>query len=146
MQMNVEHRLPRIRTTIHGDAIAVFRIPSIRRNFLRCQKQLAHQRCIFRLNVIDGSNVLTRNNQYMQRCLRVNVVESQHIVVFIGNFCRDLTCHNAAEQTVAHQYFLRPSKAWERVPLSTYSSSLPMGTPCAIRDAGMPRLAASSLM
>ncbi len=40
----------------------------------------------------------------------------------------------------------RPASAWASVPPSTYSSSPPTGTPCAMRDARMPRRATSSPM
>ena len=54
----------------------------------------------------DGSNMLFRNHQDVERSLRINILKSKHIVIFINLGGRNLTMNDFAEQTVFH--FHRP--------------------------------------
>ena len=57
----------------------------------------------FRFEIINRGNLDFRNDQAMMRCLRVNVLKSEHFFVLIDDFSRNFTiddlskkgCHSA---------------------------------------------------
>ncbi len=65
---------------------------------------------------------------------------------FHEHLYRTTTCPVPVPAALRQGTSWRPAKAWDKVPLSTYSSSPPRGTPWAIRVARTPLARAISLM
>ncbi|MNH40060.1 hypothetical protein D3C79_1013190 [compost metagenome] len=53
------------------------------------EQDVASQGLVFFGQVIEGANVLFRDDQKMYRCRGCNVLEGQDLVVFIDDICRD---------------------------------------------------------
>lgn len=98
--MNVVDALPRSRAAIHHETIPSFCNAKIARDVLPCEEQRADQLLMFRRQMIDRRNVLARNDQNMNRRLRIDVVKRQGSIVFVSQFRRYFTGDNAAEDTI----------------------------------------------
>ena len=70
------------------------------RDKLCAVKHLAYQLAVGRLHVHDGRNVALGHHQKVHRGLRGNVVEGEHVVVFVDFLGRDFTLDDFAEKTV----------------------------------------------
>jgi len=67
-------------------------------NLLGDQKHSTDQRLIPRLQVIERFNLPLGNHQNMHRRLRLNVVNHNILLIFVGNFCRNLSGDDFGEQ------------------------------------------------
>ena len=102
MHVDMEHGLPGIFAAVHHDAVAVLRESFPTRVLGGGQGQLADQVRLRRLQVIQGRNDLVlRNEQHVHRRLRCDVLERQHVVVFIDDGGRDLATDDLAEEGFA---------------------------------------------
>ena len=107
-QVNVKmkNRLPAVAVGVYHDTITVlgkFQLPGDRRG--RNQK-MPEQLLVRPGRLIKRIDVLTRNNQYMDRRLRAEIVERDAPVVPVHQLCRHTAIGNFAENTVAHQMIL----------------------------------------
>ena len=100
VQVNVEHRLAGIGLAVEHKACTGFLDTEFLGNELCAVKHLAHQFAVGRLHVHDGRNVALRHYQKVYRGLRGNVVEGEHVIVFVDFLGRDFTLDDFAEKTV----------------------------------------------
>src|SRR5690606_22015652 len=97
---NVEHRLARARVRVHDQAVAVLRDPLLRRDRAGRDEQLAEQRGIRRLDVVHRADVTLRDDQNVQRRLRVDIPERQQLIRLVHDLRRTLPTYDATEETV----------------------------------------------
>src|SRR5262245_29161057 len=100
--MDVEHSLTGVAFRIEDDSIALVRIPVLFRDGGRGSLYRAHERIIMRAEIVERGDVATRNNQDVQRRLRVDVPDGDELVVLVDKASRDLSRDDLAEKTVAH--------------------------------------------
>lgn len=100
VQVDVEHRLACVGFAVEHKACTRFLDTEFLRDQLGAVKHLAHQFAVGRLHVHDGRNVALRHYQKVHRGLRGNVVEGEHVVVFVDFLGRDFTLDDFAEKTV----------------------------------------------
>ena len=100
VQVNVEHRLAGIGLAVEYETCAGFFDAEFLRDNLCTVEHLAHQFAVGRLHVHDGRNVALGHYQKVHRGLRGDVVEGEHVVVFVDFLGRDFTLDDFAEKTV----------------------------------------------
>ena len=107
MQVNVEHRLARVGLAVEHKACAAFFDAEFLGNELCAVKHLAHQFAVGRLHVHDGRNMALGHYQKVYRSLRGDVVEGEHVVIFVDFLGRDFSLDDFAEKTIfTHSEFL----------------------------------------
>ena len=100
VQVNVEHRLAGIGLAVEHKACARFFDAEFLRNNLCAVEHLAHELAVGRLHVHDGRNVALGHYQKVYRGLRGNVVEGEHVIVFVDFLGRNFTLDDFAEKTI----------------------------------------------
>ncbi len=65
-----------------------------------CQMTASNQFCIVRLRLLQSGKVLARHDQHVHRRLRLDVLESEDVVVFVDFLGGDFSAQDAAEQAV----------------------------------------------
>lgn len=98
--MDVEHRLARVGLAVEHKTCTRFFDTEVLRDQLGAVKHLAHQFAVGRLHIHDGRNVALGHYQKVHRGLRGNVVEGEHVVVFVDFLGRDFSLDDFAEKTV----------------------------------------------
>ena len=98
--MDVEHRLARVSLAVEHEACARFLDTEFLSNELCAVEHLAHQFAVGGLHVHNRRNVALGHYQKVHRGLRSNVVEGEHVVVFIDFLGRDFSLDDFAEKTV----------------------------------------------
>lgn len=108
MQVEVKHRLPCPRITIHHRTIARLGDAFLPRNFLCRQVQAADNVFILGLQGIDCRDVLARYYEDMGGRLGIHITERNCRIRLINNLCRDVTCQYFAKKTIlfTHSQFL----------------------------------------
>ena len=100
MQVNVEHRLARVGLAVEHKACAAFFDAEFLGDNLCAVKHLAHQFAVGRLHVHDGRNMALGHYQKVYRSLRGDVVEGEHVVIFVDFLGRDFSLDDFAEKTI----------------------------------------------
>ncbi len=98
--MNVENRLATMRIAIHHHPVSILRNAVLSCNFLCGEKQFAENFNILRLHIIDRRYSVLRNDQHMQRCLRVEIPERQNIIILKYDIRRNLPRNNFKEKVI----------------------------------------------
>ena len=89
MDMQMRDTLARVRSAVDYDAIAAFTYPEVACHLRRGQDQLAEQRLIRLVSLSEPRDDAFRHNQDMYRRLRVDVLESDHVIIFENDLRRD---------------------------------------------------------
>ena len=97
--MQVENRLASSRADIEHRTVAVFD-GSLAGNLGCHQMTAADQLSILRTGFLETSDVFFGDDQYMRGSLGMDVFEGKRMLVFIHFLCGELTCDDAAKQTV----------------------------------------------
>lgn len=100
VQVNVEHRLACVGLAVEHEACSGFFNTEFLCNNLCTIEHFAHEFAIFGLHVHDGCDMALRHHQKVYRGLRGNVVEGEHVVVFVDFLGRDFSLDDFAEKTV----------------------------------------------
>ena len=100
VQVNMEHRLACIGLAVEHETCAGFFDAELLRDNLCAVQHLAYQFTVGRLHVHDSRNVALGHYQKVHRGLRGNVVEGEHVVVFVDFLGRNFTLDDFAEKTV----------------------------------------------
>src|SRR4029077_6247073 len=90
MQVQVEHRLTTGGVAVEQQSINRLRDSQLGRYGARPKHQRRKYRRIRICYVVHGGNVLFWNNEHVRRRLGVDVVECEHVVVFIDDIARQL--------------------------------------------------------
>jgi len=89
--MQMRHALPSIRPVIDDEPKPALLQTLLFRYFLCDEKQVPQQRLILLRARGNPLNLFLRNNQNVDRCFGLNIVECETLIVFIRNPGRDFT-------------------------------------------------------
>src|SRR5690348_4980634 len=106
MQMQMKDGLPRTASGIDHGSVA--RESAVSSNPRRDQRDLAQSRFFFRAGMLERRKMLLRANQHVRRRLRVDVLEREHIRVFVHHLRGNLLCSNLAEQAIGAHWLPPP--------------------------------------
>ena len=106
VKVDVQDVLARIPGCVEDDPVSAF-LDSLFLSDLPCLGQDLSEKVLFFLgDVVQGREVFFRDEQNMNRCLGIYVVESEDPIVFIHDFCRDLFVCDFAKNAFIHVFFL----------------------------------------
>jgi hypothetical protein len=100
MVMDMEDNLSAVLPAVVNEPVPGLRNAELLRNDLRGAVNASDQLPIFRLGVVHGSDVLFGNNKRMLGGRRLNVVESEHLFVFVNFSGRDRAVDYFTENTI----------------------------------------------
>lgn len=103
MHVNVVDSLPALFVTVHHDPEALL-AAKLQREALRGKEDVAGKNLVFFSQVIERGDRFFGNDQKMNRRLWGNVMEGEHLVVFIDNLRRNFLGDNLAEQSGQSQF------------------------------------------
>ena len=89
--MQVRHRLAAVLLAVEDQPIAV-RQAQLVRQLGRDEMQMAEQFAVFRRNVRVGRDDLARDDEDVDRRLRIDVMEGEALVVFVDDAGRESSC------------------------------------------------------
>jgi hypothetical protein len=89
VEVEVIDTLAGFMVAIHQGTITALRDSQLARYLLCGQMDLSHEHRILRTQVVQGSDMTFRDDQYMDRGLGMDVVKGKHVIVFIDRFGRD---------------------------------------------------------
>src|SRR5262245_27361222 len=112
MQMKMKDGLSSGDASIdHGPVAAELAVSC---NPRRDQRDLAQSRFFFGAGMLERRKMLLRTNQHVRRRLRVDVLESEHVRIFVDHLRRNLFCGNLAEQAIGAHCFPPPVRSSSR--------------------------------
>ena len=100
VQVYVEDALPCLLATVHNHAVSVFRKALLPRYFFRGQHKITHQFLIACIEIVDCRNVPARNNQYMCRCLRIDIAKRYCHIGLINDIRGNISIDDSAKQAI----------------------------------------------
>ena len=100
MKMEVKNGLACVRTCVDDYAKAFLRDTLFLRELGGNQKNIANYFSIVSAQIRKRGDMLARDNQNMNRRLRIDVLEGHHGVIFVEHITLNLFLDNAAEQTI----------------------------------------------
>src|SRR5215475_8976232 len=116
MQMKMKDGLPRAAAGIdHGPVAAELAVSG---NPRRDQRHLAQSRFFFGAGMLERRKMLLRTNQHVRRRLRVDVLEREHVRIFVHQLRRNLFCSNLAEQAIGAHCFPPPASSSSRTTMA----------------------------
>ncbi len=98
VQVNMKHRLPAPLTNIHNRPPTLLRHTLTVGQVRRRRHQLAEQCRVTGLKLVESSDVLSRNDQDVNRRLGRDVPEGQDVVILVDHIGWDLSGGDAAEE------------------------------------------------
>ena len=73
---------------------------------LRREQDVSCQAFVLFGQVIQGTNGLFRDDQKMHGCLWGDIVESQYLIIFVDDLCRDFPIDDLGEQSIHSRLLL----------------------------------------
>ncbi len=101
VDVQVENRLSRIGTDVEHSAVSVFDA-TLARNLRGREMAAADQLGFFRGGFFQSANVFLGNHEHMRGPLRIDVLKSKGVIVFVNLLGGNLAAHDAAKQAVSH--------------------------------------------
>lgn len=108
MHMNMEDRLIGIRTGIDDHTKAWFMNTLLFSDLASDSEQVTNQVLILQVYLIDRDNMFVRNNKYMTRRNRMDIVESCCLLVLVNYRPRAYPCNNLTESALIHNEMISP--------------------------------------
>src|SRR5262245_43002856 len=84
---------------VHPETIPLRHNVPLRCQVFRDQEELAHQRDMLLLQIVDGDDMQLRDDQDVYGCLRMNVFKGHDLVVFVHNTGRCALGDDLTENT-----------------------------------------------
>ena len=106
MHMHMPYRLAGIGIAVHDRAVTTIGNTLIGCNLFCRQVHPPNKLGILRFKVVQGSDVVFRNDQKMDRRLWIDVSESQYLIIFIQYVWLDLALRHFAKQAFVSHYGL----------------------------------------
>ena len=103
------HRLAAILAAVIHNAVAFFQSQLLGK-LGRSSKDVSKQRTVFLCQLVGRGDVFLWNDQNVYRCLRIQIIKGQNLVILIGLFRRDFPGSDFAKNTIRHThspYFIR---------------------------------------
>src|SRR6476620_2442897 len=98
MDMQMRDTLTGVRSAVDYDAIAALICLEVACHLCRGQDQLAEEILIRLVSLSKSRDDAFRHNQDMQRRLRVDVLESDHVIIFENDFRWNFPCDDFLEE------------------------------------------------
>src|SRR5579864_99856 len=124
MDMQVVHGLTAALTRVDDEAEARLVDALVLRDRLRDVEQASPQRVLGRRQLGHRFDVLAWEHEHMDRCLRVDVADGQHLVVLADKRGRLFVCRNGAEDAIVHERS-RVARRWSSSTFSARTRSRP---------------------
>jgi hypothetical protein len=102
VQVDVKYRLTGFAVTVEDSTVPSVGITLLGRDCRGKPQHASEEPFVRRAEVVQGRNVTPRDDQRVQRRLRVNVVEGDELIVLADDRRWNLTACNPAEETVVH--------------------------------------------
>src|SRR5437867_1121872 len=102
MEVEVKHRLTTVSTGIGHDSVAALAQALLLRHLRARNEQVSQESLILGTAILHGHYVRFRNDQRMDRCLGIDVVECQRLVVLINDLGRNRPLNNLTKETIVH--------------------------------------------
>jgi len=102
VDVDVENGLARARARVDDGAEAAFGETFIARHVCACEQQTPEHAFIIIRSIGEHSDVLTRDDEDVCWCLRIDVAERETLFVLVDNLRRNLPSDDAAKET-GHQ-------------------------------------------
>jgi hypothetical protein len=99
VHMDVVDELATATAHVHPKAIPLCHNLPLRCQMFRDHEELAHQRDVLLLQVIDRGNMLFGDHQHVDRCLWSDIFKSDDLVVFVHNTRRCTLRDDLTENT-----------------------------------------------
>ena len=116
MEMNVEDGLSRVKTVIDDHAVSALIKPLLGSNGFGYIEQMSDELPVGNGNGMNIYDMFFRDDQGMHRCLGIDVLKGNGIIVFVDNPRRDLFLYNFAKNTVRIRvHLLSPSRLGEKL-------------------------------
>lgn len=125
----MKNTLPTVRPGVRDNPIAGLGQVLHCRNLGTGQEQMPQQGLVSILTILNRREVTFRDYQHVDGGLGIDVLERQHTVILVNNFCWNGAFHDAAENTIIHSYPLRIpvefqiSRTWLRALDTRHSTS-----------------------
>ena len=100
--MQVRHGFAAIRAVVYDEPIAVLAQTELRRHSRGLEQQMTQQAMVLRGCFRDAGDRFLWNDKHVNRCLRFDVTESQHQVVFVNDVGRNFACDDFLKESLAH--------------------------------------------
>jgi hypothetical protein len=97
VHMDMKDGLTGFLITVHYQPVAIIADSSLAGDKLRGTEKFTHDQVVIVDDIINGRDMFFRDNKKVHRCLRINIVERQHVIIFINDIGRYLTVSYLAE-------------------------------------------------
>ena len=98
--MDMKDRLSDFAAVVDNQPISIIVEPALFSKRLRNKEQMPDELAVYMFDAVDVSDMLFRNNQDMDRRLRVDILECDSMLVFVDQFGGHLFFNNSAEDAV----------------------------------------------
>lgn len=121
--MDVTYGLTRVAACVHHETIALITHAFAGGDFLRSVEQRRKRGRVAAVDIVHRCDVLLRNDEDVDRRLRMQVAKRDHTVIIIHDVGGNLVCRDATENAVAHSDLITSS------PPDRNMSHVAMATP-----------------
>jgi hypothetical protein len=104
MKMNMKNRLAGVPTVVDHEPITASLEAPLLRDILRDQEQMPDLFLIYWFHAVNIRDMLFRNNKDMRRRLRIDILESDGMIILIHKLCRDRFLDDLAEDAILLPY------------------------------------------
>ena len=104
VKVDMEHCLVGLAVCIENGPVAALSVSALARDGGGAACHLANQRVMVGAGVVQRSDVLLWNNEHVHWCLRVDVLDGDHPVIFVDELRRNLMRRDSAKQAGAHAW------------------------------------------
>jgi len=101
--MDVEHALTGTTIRVEQGPIAVFGKSAFFRKRCGAADQFTDNLFVLNTDVVQRRDVSLWHDQHVRGCLRIDVVECEHAIVFVDDGRRNLPFDDFAEQAIGHE-------------------------------------------
>lgn len=102
VQVEMKDGLPAVLSRICDDAIPTPVEPLFPCDLCGCKEEASRETLILGAEIIHRTDMNPWNQENMRGSLRIEVLESDNIIVFVDDPGRDRSCRNAAEYAAGH--------------------------------------------
>ena len=100
--MNVEDRLASFAIGVEDRPVSALAVPVLLRQRRRSPRHRSDQLVITRREVVQRGDVTSRDDQQMERRLRIDVLDGDYGIVLMDDRGWNRACDNLAEEAVSH--------------------------------------------
>ena len=102
MHVQMRHGLAAVAPVVDHEPVAVFE-PELLREGGGGEEEVTKDRLVGGRGLADARDELLRDDEHVHRCLRVDVVDGNAVLVFVRQLGRDLAVDDLLEDGLGHQ-------------------------------------------